>query len=114
MKIIRKMNTAITTKKVGLFLILLTSLLSFSYAKPININETNATEIIDNLTNIGAVKADAIIKYREEHGPFKSANDLLSVKGIGEKTIEQNRDNLLFEALSPTDTKQQDTELETK
>ena len=113
MKIIRTINTAITTQKVALFLILLAPLLNLSYAKPININEANMTEIIDNLTNIGAVKADAIIKYREEHGPFKSANDLLAVKGIGEKTIEQNRDNLLFEALSPTDTKQ-DTELETK
>lgn len=113
MKIIRKINTAITRQKVALFLILLAPLLNLSYAKPININEANVTEIIDNLTNIGAVKADAIIKYREEHGPFKSANDLLAVKGIGEKTIEQNRDKLLFEALSPTDTKQ-DTELETK
>ena len=41
------------------------------------------------LTGIGAKKAKAIIKYRTEHGKFKSVNDLSGVKGIGPKMVKR-------------------------
>ncbi|HIW06706.1 MAG TPA: helix-hairpin-helix domain-containing protein [Candidatus Ignatzschineria merdigallinarum] len=65
-------------------------------AAPININQADVPTIMDNLSDIGPVKATAIVEYRELNGPFTRAEDLLAVKGIGEKTLEKNRDNLLF------------------
>lgn len=84
-------------RKITLFIITLCmGLFTFGYAAPININTANATEIAVNLSNIGPAKADAIIDYREKHGPFESIYDLLKVKGIGEKTVELNRENILI------------------
>jgi len=46
---------------------------------------------IDSLPGIGATKATAILKVREELGGFKSVNDLDQVPGIGAKTIDRLR-----------------------
>ncbi len=54
----------------------------------ININTATMEELM-TLPYIGAVKARAIIEYRDKHGPFKSADELLNVKGIGKKTLEK-------------------------
>lgn len=51
-------------------------------------------EEIESLPGIGPSKAQAILKHREEHGLFQSAEDLLHVTGIGEKTLENLRDHL--------------------
>ncbi len=53
---------------------------------PININTATAEEL-DLLPDIGPVRAQAIITYREEYGPFTSVEDLIFVEGIGEKTL---------------------------
>lgn len=45
-------------------------------------------EQFETLPGIGPSKAQAIIDYREEHGPFNSPDDLLNISGIGEKTLE--------------------------
>ena len=49
-------------------------------------------EQLQTLKYIGKTKADAIIAYRTEHGPFSSIEDLLKVDGIGEKTLNEIRD----------------------
>ena len=54
----------------------------------ININTADMTALME-LPNIGEVKAKAIIAYRETKGPFKKPEDLLNIKGIGEKTLEK-------------------------
>ena len=41
-------------------------------------------------------KAQAIVEYRKTHGPFKSFEDLTLVKGIGARTVEINRGNILL------------------
>ena len=46
---------------------------------------------LDRLPGIGPAKAEAILAYREEYGPFQSVDDLLSVSGIGEVTLENLR-----------------------
>ncbi len=65
------------------------------FAEPVNINSANAAELAENLKGVGPKKAQAIVKYREENGPFFSANELMNVKGIGPKTVEKNRQDIL-------------------
>lgn len=60
-------------------------------AAPVNINSANAQAIAKALNCIGMKKAQAIIAYRESHGPFKSVEALKNVKGIGAVLIERNR-----------------------
>jgi len=69
-------------------------LTSIAFAGPVNINTADAGTISSNLKGIGMSKAQAIIAYRKTHGDFKSVYDLAKVKGIGEKTIEKNYDNI--------------------
>lgn len=56
----------------------------------ININTAAAYEL-QRLNGIGEVKARAIIDYREQNGGFSSVDELINVKGIGEKTLEKIR-----------------------
>ncbi|MBL8300197.1 MAG: helix-hairpin-helix domain-containing protein [Rhodanobacteraceae bacterium] len=66
-------------------------------AQPINVNTADAGTIAANLKGVGQSKAEAIVAYREKNGAFKSADDLVKVKGIGEKTIAANREYILVE-----------------
>jgi competence protein ComEA len=58
--------------------------------QPVNINTADAQTIADNLNGIGLKKAEAIIEYRKEHGPFKTLEDLKGVKGVGDATVANN------------------------
>lgn len=68
------------------------------FAEQININQADAETISKALKGIGPKKAEAIIQYRNEHGDFKTLQDLEKVKGIGEKTAKQNEKDILFVA----------------
>ena len=61
-------------------------------AEKVNINTANAADLDRVLANIGPAKAQAIVAHRQANGPFKSAEELALVKGIGLKTVERNRD----------------------
>ncbi len=65
-------------------------------ATPVNINQANAATIAKSLDGIGPSRAKAIVAWREAHGPFKKADDLKHVKGIGKATIERNRGAILL------------------
>ena len=69
--------------------------LSFA-ATPVNINKADAATIASSLDGIGQSKAEAIVAWRDAHGPFKSADDLAQVKGIGPATLERNRTAILL------------------
>ena len=69
---------------------------SAAAADRVDINTADAATIDATLLNIGRAKAEAIVAYREEHGAFKSAEQLAQVKGIGLKTVEKNRDRIEF------------------
>lgn len=56
----------------------------------VNINSASAEELAEALTGVGPAKAQAIVQYREDHGPFENAADLGNVKGIGPSTLEKN------------------------
>lgn len=62
--------------------------------KSVNINTADAATLADGLKGVGHAKAEAIIAYRKEHGPFKSAEQLAEVKGIGDKLVQANHDRI--------------------
>lgn len=81
--------------------LLLVLLLGFSpfvsLAAPININTADAKTLDTVLVGVSPVTAKAIVDYRAKHGQYKSADDLLKVKGIGPKLLEKNRANITIE-----------------
>ena len=62
----------------------------------VNVNTADAAEL-ETLTGIGPALAQAIIDYRAGHGAFRSAEDLLLVKGIGEAKLEGFRAEITLE-----------------
>ncbi|MEC7469509.1 MAG: ComEA family DNA-binding protein [Pseudomonadota bacterium] len=52
----------------------------------VNLNAANVEQLMA-LPGIGKSKAQAIVAYREEQGPFSSVDDLINVKGIGKKLL---------------------------
>lgn len=59
----------------------------------ININTADVGELI-KLKGVGEKKAEAIIAWRKENGGFKTVDQILEVKGIGEATLAANRENI--------------------
>lgn len=57
----------------------------------VNLNSASASEL-DTLPGIGPSKAEAIVAYRAEHGPFASVDALDDVPGIGPATLASLRD----------------------
>ncbi len=71
------------------------SLLTISaFAKEVNINSASAEEIAKAVKGVGKARAEAILAYRKTHGPFKTIDDLVKVKGIGKATVQKNKDQL--------------------
>jgi competence protein ComEA len=56
----------------------------------IDLNRATADEL-DALPGVGPAIAQAIVDYRDEHGPFATVDDLLDVRGIGEAKLEDIR-----------------------
>ncbi|MFA5983333.1 MAG: helix-hairpin-helix domain-containing protein [Methylococcaceae bacterium] len=71
-------------------------------AAPVNINTADAKTISDSLSGIGAKKAEAIVKYRQENGQFKTPEDLTKVSGIGDKTVQKNLNDILVSDAQPS------------
>ena len=57
----------------------------------INLNAASLSSLI-TLPGVGNVRAQSIIDYREQNGPFKSVSDVTQVPGIGKTTYENMRD----------------------
>jgi competence protein ComEA len=68
-----------------------------AWAGPVNVNTADASTLARELDGIGAVKAQAIVEYRQKNGPFRAAEDLLKVQGIGQRVLDQNRSNIRIE-----------------
>ena len=60
----------------------------------INLNTATKEELL-TLDGIGESYADRIIAYRENNGPFQSTEEILQVKGIGEKTYQKIKDRII-------------------
>lgn len=59
----------------------------------VNINTAGVDELV-TLPGIGKAYAERIVEYRQKNGPFKKVEDVLNVRGIGEKTFERIRERL--------------------
>jgi len=77
---------------------LVLSVLSFASFAAVNINTADAETIQKELKGVGMQKAQAIVAYRQANGNFQSADELTNVKGIGIKTVDKNRDNIVLKA----------------
>lgn len=82
----------------GAGLVLLLGCVVTAFAGPVNVNTADAETLSAELKGVGISKAIAIVEYRKANGPFRSADDLAKVKGIGERTVEVNRPNILVDA----------------
>ncbi len=70
---------------------------AFSYnAQEVNINTADAQSIAENLNGIGLKKAQAIVVWRTEHGNFTDISSIDQVKGIGQKTVEKNKEFIKY------------------
>ncbi len=81
------MKTFLTT----IFLLLLSSAIAMAGA--LNLNTANEVQL-RSLSGIGGAKAHAIVTYRDQHGPFKTVDELTKVKGIGSKILEKLRNDI--------------------
>ncbi|HEV8121440.1 MAG TPA: helix-hairpin-helix domain-containing protein [Candidatus Polarisedimenticolia bacterium] len=66
-------------------------------AEKVNINSASADQLTA-LPGIGPSYAQRIVEYREKNGPFKRVEDILNVRGIGEKTFERIRERITIGA----------------
>lgn len=65
-----------------------------SAAGKVNINTASKEVLMTEIKGVGEKRAEAIIAYRKENGPFKSVDDLANVSGVGESIVEKNKDVL--------------------
>ncbi|PIJ52223.1 hypothetical protein BL250_04455 [Erwinia sp. OLTSP20] len=60
----------------------------------VSINHASAAELASVLNGVGLRKAEAIIRYREQYGPFTAVEQLSEVPGIGKALLKRNLPNL--------------------
>ena len=75
-----------------LFVLLVSVSLMFAV---VNMNSASQKDFA-SLKGVGAKKAKDIVSYRTKVKCFKSIDELAKVKGIGKKTVEKNRKNLVL------------------
>ena len=75
---------------------LVLALLSFAVSseEQVNINTADRQALMETIKGVGDKRAESILQYREQHGPFQSVEELIEVKGINASIIEKNRGKL--------------------
>ena len=66
-------------------------------AGPVNINKADEETLAKELDGVGPALAAAIVREREENGPFEEPEDITRVRGIGERVLEDNFENIRVE-----------------
>ena len=64
---------------------------------PVNINNASAHQIAAALKGVGLKTTRAIVAYRKAHSPLKTAGSLMSVKGVGRRTLVKNEGVIALE-----------------
>ncbi len=65
-----------------------------AWGGPVDINTADASTLARELNGVGPARAQAIVAYRTEHGPFRSVDDLRLVKNLPQRVIDANRELL--------------------
>ena len=81
----------LTTVLAGLLLALTVAARA---ADSVDINTATAEMLAEAIDGVGMHKAQAIVRYREQHGPFTSVDHLVEVNGIGPRILERSREKL--------------------
>jgi len=84
-----------------LFVLLLCFIGIAAAADAVDINTADSESLMKGLKGVGPEEAAAIIEYRQQHGPFKDADGLTQVKGIGKKLIDMNRGMITVSKATP-------------
>ncbi len=86
-------------KKTMAALTLALALTGFALAESatVNINTASAEQLAQALNGVGQARAEAIVAYRDEFGPFQHIDELVNVPGIGLATVDRNRDRIQIE-----------------
>ncbi|WP_207802602.1 ComEA family DNA-binding protein [Motiliproteus coralliicola] len=71
--------------------------LSLPASAALDLNSATAEQLAEQLQGIGMAKAQEIVRYRQDNGPFASVEQLVEVKGIGTVLLEKNRQHLTVE-----------------
>jgi competence protein ComEA len=85
---------------VRLLIALAAMLVTSAAGAALNLNTATKDELVA-LPGIGPAKAQAIVDYRNQHGPFRSVDEVRKVKGIGEKLFNQIRPELSVTTQKP-------------
>lgn len=93
-------KNALAALLLGLTLLAAGSSRAAEEQQKLNLNTASAADLT-NLRGIGQKTAEAIVAYRESNGPFKSVEELVEVKGIGEKLMVSLRDHVTVGAAPP-------------
>ena len=83
-----------STFRTLLAIALLGAALVAGAADRVNLNTADAQALAAGMDGIGPSKAQAIVEWREQNGPFRSVDDLLLVRGIGQSTLDKNRERV--------------------
>ncbi len=70
---------------------------ALALAGPVDINTADAETLARELDGVGLAKAEAIVAWRDAHGPFTSPESLLEVRGVGPALLEKNLENIRLE-----------------
>lgn len=71
------------------------SIASAATGEKVNINSASVKELTA-LEGVGHKLAERIVEYREAHGPFRKAEDLRKVEGVGGVLWEKNRERIVI------------------
>lgn len=69
----------------------------------VDINTASAEQLAEALDGVGPAKSEAIVAYREENGDFEHIDELVNVRGIGLRTVDQNRERVELDAESSSE-----------
>jgi competence protein ComEA len=70
----------------------------------ININTADINQL-SQLKRVGTSYAVRIVEYREKNGAFQAPEDIMKVKGIGQKTFDDNKDTIIVAEEKPVKSK---------
>ena len=95
------LKTAVFKKRMWVGLCILVMGLMVTPGRVIAVDEVNINtadkETLSSLPGIGPVIAERIVEYREKNESFKKKEDIMNVKGIGDKTFQKIKDLIVVE-----------------